>query len=989
MKNITQYFMDTVKPSENATITSDGEVIKETDSKKGSNGKRNRVKIKISRTNAKERVCDIIDSNKDMIDKTPSPFTRKNNVDKNSNETPKRSSFSKLSVQTRNKKSEDQNLEDLSLKTNNGSDNKGKQNKKNHLGNSVDETKNNKRKLGNPNNINSSMNTKNMCKDEEDFVDLVSDDSNDKDRNNCEGSNAFQILMSRNKVTQQISPTKLTVPNEEVNIKKSEESKERLRRSKEKLIALADKKGYSKRKLEELEEGERVEQIIQNRIKILKMEGKKNDNENTPVLSQKQPPGSLLNYFSKTPVDITNRNAKDISTIIVKADVHVSEDSVKPSFLSSDLKTKIRPIKKNRPNLNFCHVDDISIIESENISTSLNNKQERNKQKWSLRIKLQTYENENSLSGYSSDEELFSPKSKAKLGMENLKRSELSKSLPSENLSIKNKSKKRTAKPMNDSKLKLKRQEQESPKDEDKIQNGEHLKAKIDNKNNIIKSVKDKSTLVHKKSMNNCTDISLRNKKSVTSNQEDCIIINDDNLQRKSTDKLAPLFIKRQKPDPETIAARRLFLQSDITDKSSKSTDHKVNVCNTLPFPVISHITQLNKSDSNKMNSFNILEKVSDQYVPTFNVNDYKFIMDFSEVKSKSPKNINKPKVQEVLIEIEKNCSDVKKMWDTVSLAVKGVSTDAVSPKTRTKRGKQTEKREGAECRNKNQIENCCWTYKYRPKKSEEVVGNEEAAAKLREWLIGWRATFTNENVSSSDEFYSTDCSSDVRINENNQVAVLLGPYGSGKTASVYAVAEEFGYTVLEVNASSKRSGKKLLKELEEATKSHRIKKEKTASTFFNSASDEVVPKKIPQNSLILIEDVDLIFEEDEGFISATYQLASNTKRPIVMTCRDVYPHLSKMAPQQNRIYFQNAFGNRVFALLELISLAETGYRLPSNCVTELLQSGDLRRAILQLQYLLLSGPLQTVNPSMNFKSSLWQNMRYYLYKPAIKMILR
>lgn len=94
------------------------------------------------------------------------------------------------------------------------------------------------------------------------------------------------------------------------------------------------------------------------------------------------------------------------------------------------------------------------------------------------------------------------------------------------------------------------------------------------------------------------------------------------------------------------------------------------------------------------------------------------------------------------------------------------------------------------------------------------------------------------------------------------------------------------------------------------------------------------MPKKIPQNSLILLEDVDIIFEEDEGFISATYQLASNSKRPIVMTCRDVCSHLNKMAPQQNRIYFQEPVGNRVCVLLELISLAETGYRLPSNCIT-------------------------------------------------------
>lgn len=134
-------------------------------------------------------------------------------------------------------------------------------------------------------------------------------------------------------------------------------------------------------------------------------------------------------------------------------------------------------------------------------------------------------------------------------------------------------------------------------------------------------------------------------------------------------------------------------------------------------------------------------------------------------------------------------------------------------------------------------------------------------------------------------------------------------------------------YSVLEVNASSRRSGKRILKELEEATKSHRIKKNEHKS-LFEQVRNKNEESEVTQNSLILLEDVDLIFEEDEGFVSAAYQLASNTKRPIVMTCRDACPHLNKMAPELNKIYFQKVHGSRVSALLELISLAETGRRI-------------------------------------------------------------
>lgn len=50
------------------------------------------------------------------------------------------------------------------------------------------------------------------------------------------------------------------------------------------------------------------------------------------------------------------------------------------------------------------------------------------------------------------------------------------------------------------------------------------------------------------------------------------------------------------------------------------------------------------------------------------------------------------------------------------------------------------------------------------------------------------------------------------------------------------------------------------------------------------------------------------------------------------------------------------------------------------------MQSGDLRKAILQLQYLLLSGPPRILEQTINFKNSFWQNVRYYVYKPAIKV---
>lgn len=297
MKNITQYFVDTVKSSESTAIRSDVEAVRGTDSMKSSNGKRNRVKIKISRSNTKERVCDIVDSNNDMIDKTPSPFTSSaNNADKYSNETPRKSS---TQLSTYHKKLQNQDLDYLSVEAKDVFNGKPKkQCRKTNSEGAVDEDEKYKEQRGNGSNtIGNCVSLNSTFRNTEDVVDLVSANSSDNEDNNSEESNVFQILMNRNKPVQQASPTKLSPQSEERNAAKSEEYKEKLKRCKERLVALADKKGYSKKKLAEVEEEERIEQTIQNRIKTFTAEGKKDHSMNTTVLSQKQPSGSLLNYF--------------------------------------------------------------------------------------------------------------------------------------------------------------------------------------------------------------------------------------------------------------------------------------------------------------------------------------------------------------------------------------------------------------------------------------------------------------------------------------------------------------------------------------------------------------------------------------------------------------------------------------------------------------------------------------------------------------------
>ncbi|XP_070524431.1 enhanced level of genomic instability 1 isoform X2 [Cardiocondyla obscurior] len=914
--------------------------------------KRKRVKIRISLDRSRSKTCDIIESQNDLIDKTPSPYNGEvNNSHKTlQDETPK-SGLMEPGVKQRLRKHSK-----LTMKMN------GSQTEK-IRNNSQNEELNEKNVID----VISSSKNNNII----DFNDEAASniDIHDEIDSQREESNAFQVLMSRNRPIQYKSPPQQYTEDFENNKEKLDHVKEYKAKCKEKLTALADKKGYSKRKAAEIEEGEKIEKNIENRIRFFKSENKNNimhkkDNSFEISMKNTKQSGNLLNYFSKSPLGLTNKN-EDVSTFIVKADVHRTDNSdVEPvKQISNKRYSSEKQCLKSE--LDLSAVNDIHFIESENLFSPQivkQDKQKREKPRWSLRIKLHSSEDNESLNVVDTDEEIFSPRSGSKFNASN----------KSENS------------------VDIKHNEAYT-KDCDKNFKKKDKESVI--KNCISNTAKDASISISNENIRKDKNLKKSNKINNTSEMvitvtNDSEITNENILKRKPKEKLAPLFTKRRKADPTILTAKRSFLQSDIIDVENKNTDHKTNNgISMLPFPSISHVTQLENESypTSPVINHKFSKKIEKNYLPSIDINNYKCITNCRETQGVTT-TIDKPvkeNVEQVLLEIEKVCSDVRSMWETVS---KINSEKKSTSRTRGKKTRALERKKMENDRNEeNQSYNCAWTFKYKPMSAQEIVGNEEAAGKLKDWLSGWRASLTKEDDGSSgDDFYSSDYSSSCN-DINNQVAVLLGPHGSGKSASVYAIAEELGYSVLEVNASSRRTGKRISKELQEATKSHRIKKNKQKSPFEQNTNKDKT-SKISQNSLILLEDIDLIFEEDEGFVSAAYQLASNTKRPIVMTCRDKCPHLYKMAPQQNKIYFHKVSGSRATALLELISLAETGYRIPHNCLVKLLQAGDLRQALLQLQYLSLSGPPILSEQSTTSKSSLWYDTHHYLYKPTIKL---
>lgn len=217
--------------------------------------------------------------------------------------------------------------------------------------------------------------------------------------------------------------------------------------------------------------------------------------------------------------------------------------------------------------------------------------------------------------------------------------------------------------------------------------------------------------------------------------------------------------------------------------------------------------------------------------------------------------------------------------------------------------------------------------------------------------------------------------------------AILIsGPHGCGKSAAVYAVAKELGFEIFEINSSTRRSGKDILEKVGDMTRNHLVQqhraqatgndddtmnevksgKQATMASFFKAktaANKPVASKKEPSDdkpktpkaqkqSLILLEEVDVLYEEDKQFWSSLVTMMNQSKRPFIMTCND-----ESLLPIQT-LNLQGIFRlslpppNLVVDLCLLIA-ANEGHALKRTAVESLCKSvaGDLRAAITTLNF--------------------------------------
>ncbi|GLD66733.1 ATPase family AAA domain-containing protein 5-like protein [Lates japonicus] len=364
--------------------------------------------------------------------------------------------------------------------------------------------------------------------------------------------------------------------------------------------------------------------------------------------------------------------------------------------------------------------------------------------------------------------------------------------------------------------------------------------------------------------------------------------------------------------------------------------------------------------------------------------------------------------------------------------------------------------------------EDVLWTDKYQPQHSSDIIGNTASVRRLHSWLKEWKLRADREERKKQKDKKQEEGSNDSDWDcgeEDSQdgedmlcnTVLITGPTGVGKTAAVYACAQELGFKVFEVNASSQRSGRLILSQLREATQSHQVDSQGVNAhkpTYFNSygtsssagtirpgssprkinSPRRVVssPRKHPQSprgakkgglaptslanffkmgrpsnkeppntkkneqtaaskkvmkannegvnkhkdlavksptattpnekngeeqgkktatSLILFEEVDVIFDDDSGFLAAIKTFMTTTKRPVILTTSD--PAFSTMFDGNfEEIHFRTPSVGNVGSYLQLLCLAEDMRTDPSDVGSLLRLNGcDIRQSLLQLQF--------------------------------------
>lgn len=137
------------------------------------------------------------------------------------------------------------------------------------------------------------------------------------------------------------------------------------------------------------------------------------------------------------------------------------------------------------------------------------------------------------------------------------------------------------------------------------------------------------------------------------------------------------------------------------------------------------------------------------------------------------------------------------------------------------------------------------WVIKYRPRRLDDYVNQDEAKAALSAWIKEWLSG---------------------RV-PSKKAVLLYGPPGTGKTSLVEAIAGEYGLDILEMNASD-------------------FRRREDIARIALRASQQMSLSGRPR--IILLDEIDgLSGLADKGAVEGVLELIEKTKHPVILTAND------------------------------------------------------------------------------------------------------
>jgi len=199
------------------------------------------------------------------------------------------------------------------------------------------------------------------------------------------------------------------------------------------------------------------------------------------------------------------------------------------------------------------------------------------------------------------------------------------------------------------------------------------------------------------------------------------------------------------------------------------------------------------------------------------------------------------------------------------------------------------------------------WTEKYRPKNLEEIKGQDEAVAKVRDFVKNF--------------------------GKKKNAFILYGPPGTGKTSLAYAIAEENNSELFELNASDFRNRERLRGILRPAVEQKSLNNEK---------------------KIILIDEVDGISELEYGGLQELMNVIDMTTFPIIITTNDIWDKKFSTLRKKCELLQLKEVGYNIIKVVIARIAKEEELSIDEDFITEIAikAKGDLRAAINDLQTL-------------------------------------